>query len=184
MKIYTRTGDRGTTALIGGERAPKHDPRIEAYGTVDELMAHTGFLHDMLDAQRHAPQRGQLVWVLDRLMTCASLLAAQEQVRAKLPLVGEEDVARLEGYIDELQEGLPELSHFTLPCGLPQLSYCHVCRTVCRRAERRILRAGQDHPQAPQVGAFVNRLSDYFYALGRRVGYDLGAEDVRWEPKK
>ncbi|WP_298063417.1 cob(I)yrinic acid a,c-diamide adenosyltransferase [uncultured Rikenella sp.] len=184
MKIYTRTGDKGTTSLVGGTRTPKDDLRIEAYGTVDELMAHTGYLHDMLD-DRHDMQKGQIKEVLDRLMSCASLLAAEDATAAKLPQVFPEDVERLEEYIDVLQQGLPELRHFTLPCGNPQLSYCHVCRTVCRRAERRVVSAAGRYPAVPDaVRGYLNRLSDYFYALGRRLGYDLGAEDVRWEPKK
>lgn len=183
MKIYTRTGDNGTTSLAGGTRAPKNDPRIEAYGTVDELMAHAGYLHDLLD-DRHREQKTQIEWVLDRLMSCASLLAAEDPHSAKLPQVFAEDVGRLETYIDRLQERLPELRHFTLPCGHPQLSYCHICRTVCRRAERRVVGAAMQHPTVPEtVGRYLNRLSDYFYALGRRLGYDLGAAEVRWEPK-
>lgn len=184
MKIYTRTGDKGTTSLVGGTRAPKTDPRIEAYGTVDELMAHTGYLHDMLD-EGHIGEKKQLEWVLDRLMSCASLLASEDTMQAKLPQVFPEDIERLEEHIDALQEGLPELRHFTLPCGHPLLSYSHVCRTVCRRAERCVVRAAEHFPAVPDVvRGYLNRLSDYFYALGRRLGYDLGAEDVRWEPKK
>lgn len=184
MKIYTRTGDRGATSLVGGTRTPKNAPRIEAYGTVDELMAHTGYLHDLLD-DRHAAQKMQLEWVLDRLMSCASLLASEDTALAKLPQVFPEDIMRLEEAIDTLQEGLPELRHFTLPCGHPLLSYSHICRTVCRRAERRTVSAAERFPSVPDVvRRYLNRLSDYFYALGRRLGYDLGAEDVPWEPKK
>lgn len=183
MKIYTRTGDKGTTSLVGGTRAPKNDPRIEAYGTVDELMAHTGYLHDMLDATREQ-ERAELKWILDRLMSCASLLASEDTMLDKLPPVYDEDIVRLENGIDRLQEGLPELRHFTLPCGHPVLSYCHVCRTVCRRAERRVVSAADHYPTVPDVvRGYLNRLSDYFYALGRRMGYDLGADDVRWEPR-
>lgn len=184
MKIYTRTGDKGTTSLVGGTRAPKNDARIEAYGTVDELMAHTGYLHDMLD-EGHVGQKKQLEWVLDRLMSCASLLASEDAMMEKLPQVLPEDIERMEEYIDDLQDGLPELRHFTLPCGNPLLSYSHICRTVCRRAERRAVSAAERYPEVPDVvRGYLNRLSDYFYALGRRLGYDLGVQDVRWEPKK
>ncbi len=183
MKIYTRTGDKGTTSLVGGTRAAKNDPRIEAYGTVDELMAHVGYLHDLLAADAEGI-RSELEWVLDRLMSGASLLASEDTMLEKLPQLYAEDVTRLERAIDRLQEGLPELRHFTLPCGHPMLSYCHVCRTACRRAERRIVTAAEHYPTVPDVvRQYVNRLSDYFYALGRRLGYDYGAEDVRWEPK-
>ena len=183
MKIYTRKGDDGTTSLIGGTRAPKNDPRIEAYGTVDELMAHTGYLHDMLK-DTFAEQRAGLEWILDRLMSCASLLAAEGEMGKRLPQVYAEDIARLEREIDGLLAGLPELQHFTLPCGLASLSYAHVCRTVCRRAERRVVSAAERYPEAPEVvREFLNRLSDYFYALGRYLGHAEGASEVRWEPR-
>ena len=183
MKIYTRTGDRGTTSLVGGTRAPKNDPRIEAYGTVDELAAHTGHLHDLLDAGRHGEQRAQLVWVLDRLMSCESLLAAEASWLPKLPRIRPDDLSRLEQYIDRALEGLPELRHFTLSCGHPAVSYSHICRTVCRRAERRTVSAAERYPEIPEnVPAYLNRLSDYFYALGRRLGADFGAEEMCWEP--
>lgn len=182
MKIYTRTGDKGTTSLVGGKRAPKNDPRIEAYGTVDELMAHVGYLHDLLD---DCSLRSDLVRVLDRLMSCASLLASEDTLLAKLPQVKPDDITRLEQRTDELLQGLPELTQFTLPCGHPLLSYSHICRTVCRRAERRTVRAAEIHPEVPDtVLAYLNRLSDYLYALGRRLGYTVGAIDVKWEPKK
>lgn len=184
MKIYTRTGDRGTTSLAGGTRAPKNDPRIEAYGTVDELTAHTGYLHDMLD-DRHSEQKAQLEQILDRLMSCASLLASEDTLMPKLPQIRPEDIEQLETHIDRLQDGLPELRHFTLPCGHRLLSYSHICRTVCRRAERRTVSAADLYPTVPEtVRRYLNRLSDYFYALGRRLGHDLGAEELRWEPQK
>lgn len=117
MKIYTRSGDRGQTSLVGGSRASKDDPRIEAYGTVDELGAHVGYLHDLSarEAGQQDDRREELVWVLDRLMSCAALLAAEDTTLAKLPQITEEDVERLERWIDRLLEGLPELQHFTLP---------------------------------------------------------------------
>ncbi|WP_304708786.1 cob(I)yrinic acid a,c-diamide adenosyltransferase [uncultured Rikenella sp.] len=183
MKIYTRKGDDGTTSLVGGARAPKDDARIEAYGTVDELMAHTGYLHDLLNI-KHATPRAQLEWVLDRLMSCASLLAAEGEVGKRLPQVYAEDIARLEREIDGLLAELPELQHFTLPCGAPVVSYAHVCRTVCRRAERRVVGAAKRYPEVPEVvREFLNRLSDYFYALGRYLGQAEGAMEVRWEPR-
>lgn len=182
MKIYTRTGDKGTTSLVGGKRAVKCDLRIEAYGTVDELMAHIGYLHDRLEDRS---VRLQLESVLNRLMDCASLLAADETIWDRLPRIEPEDVAVLEQQTDAWLAGLPELKHFTLPCGNPLVSLTHICRTICRRAERRaveMVEAG--YPVPEPVMAYLNRLSDYLYALGRRLGYDAGAPDVIWEPKK
>lgn len=181
MKIYTRTGDNGSTSLAGGSRVEKDDPRIEAYGTLDELSAHLGYLHDTIDS----PQiQEQLEWVLDRLMVCGSWLAAEASVFGKLPRLDPDDVARIERMTDGLLENLPQLRYFTLPCGNPTLSYTHICRTVCRRAERRILTAAREYEFPALVRAFANRLSDYLYALGRRLGTDAGAREILWEPKK
>lgn len=185
MKIYTRGGDRGSTTLVGGSRVAKSDLRIEAYGTVDELGAHVGYLHDLLESEQHREQREELEWVLDRLMSCAALLAAEESWWAKLPQITPGDIDRLESAIDRLLDGLPELRHFTLPCGHPLVSYSHVCRTVCRRAERRVVSAAERYPEIPEsVQIYLNRLSDYFYALGRRLGNDSGAPDRHWEPQR
>lgn len=182
MKIYTRTGDAGTTSLVGGTRTSKCDPRIEAYGTIDELMAHVGYLHDMIDDLR---LRSELERVLDRLMSCSSLLASEDSMLSKLPQVDGADIVELERSIDALQDGLSPLRHFTLPCGHPQVSYSHVCRTVCRRAERRVVQAVEHYTTIPAVvQGYLNRLSDYLYALGRRLGNDLGVADVKWVPGK
>lgn len=180
MKIYTRTGDQGTTSLVGGSRTSKSDPRIEAYGTVDELMAHIGYLHDILpDTCR--TWGDDLLQVLDRLMSCAALLAtAEEGVAKKMPQIEQADIEWLEKRTDAMLRGLDELRHFTLPCGNPALSYSHVCRTVCRRAERETVRAADRYTISASVMGYINRLSDYLYALGRRLGADLGAEDIRW----
>ncbi len=184
MKIYTRTGDGGQTSLVGGARAAKCDPRIEAYGTVDELMANIGYLHDMLDdtGKREALQR-----ILSTLMNCAGLLAAQEGMWAGMPPVTADDVMWLEEQTDLLLSGLPQLKHFTLPCGDGRISYCHICRTVCRRAERRVVAMTQTQlqiPLPPEVGPYLNRLSDHLYALGRRIAFDVGVAEVLWEAKK
>lgn len=182
MKIYTRTGDAGTTSLVGGTRILKNDPRIEAYGTIDELMAHVGYLHDMIDDMRF---RRELEVVLDRLMSCSSLLASEDNMLSKLPQVTVADITELECFIDSLYDGLPKLRHFTLPCGHPLVSYSHICRTVCRRAERRVVDSMEHYPTIPVVvQGYLNRLSDYLYALGRGLANDLGIADVKWEPKK
>lgn len=188
MKIYTRTGDRGTTALVGGSRTSKDDIRVEAYGTVDELMAHIGYLHDLLgqhdteDVAISVRLQGELEVILDRLMVCAALLASDSEVSKRVPQITSEDVLWLEAKTDLSLDGLPELRNFTLPCGHVLLSYSHICRTVCRRAERRAVSASAQFTIDQHVGSYLNRLSDYLYALGRRVGHDFGAREVCWIP--
>lgn len=188
MKIYTRTGDRGTTALVGGSRTSKDDIRVEAYGTVDELMANMGYLHDLLGlhgteaTELSARLQGELEVILDRLMVCAALLASDSEVSKHVPQITPEDVLWLEAKTDISLDGLPELRNFTLPCGHILLSYSHICRTVCRRAERRAVSASAQFSLDQSVGSYLNRLSDYLYALGRRVGHDFGAREVCWIP--
>lgn len=180
MKIYTRKGDRGTTTLVGGTRISKSSARLEAYGTLDEMMAHIGVLCDMTP-QTHFV-REELIWILSRSMDCAALLASEDTTIAKLPQITPAHVKELETWTDNHLDGLPALTNFTLPSGAPLLSYSHVCRTVCRRAERRIVTCNENGIQSPpEVSAFINRLSDYFYALGRRLGYEAGATEIIWK---
>ncbi len=181
MKIYTRSGDKGTTSLVGGSRVSKSSVRLEAYGTLDELTAHIGVLHDLLDANHSV--RSELLWILSRVMDCSAILASEDTTIAKLPQVTADHSSQLERWMDTHLEGLPELRYFTLPAGGLLLSQSHVCRTVCRRAERRIVAVVEAECQVPEeVAMFVNRLSDYLYALGRRLGFDSGAEDMVWKP--
>lgn len=184
MKIYTKTGDGGTTSLVGGRRVAKSHPRVEAYGTVDELMAHTGHLRDSLDTERHAGVRAELLAILGRLMTAASILAAEGETAKRLPRIAPEDIARLETRIDALSEALPPLAAFTLPGGHALVSLTHIARTVCRRAERRADAVEDDSEQAQAVRRYLNRLSDYFYVLGRKLAADLHAEELVWNPAK
>lgn len=179
MTLYTKTGDSGQTSLVGGERVSKAHARLEAYGTVDELMAHIGFLHDMLPVG--SPVREQLVEILSRLMDCSALLASQDDTLAKLPQLTAESVSMLEKWTDEHTADLPPLKYFTLPVGLPLLSYTHICRTVCRRAERRVVSCAQENNVSPQVSMYINRLSDYFYALGRHLAHQNGVDDTKWK---
>lgn len=187
MKIYTKKGDNGTTSLIGGTRVEKDDPRVEAYGTIDELMAFTAFLRDGIDAVDAvdstgplAPHSNDLLRVLDRLMRITSHLAAEEGNGKNLPSFGAEDTEWLEKRIDEISAGLLPVGAFTLPGGHQLISKCHIARTVCRRAERRIA-AMQKQWQVPEnIAGFVNRLSDYFYILGRVVAKELNVKDIEW----
>ena len=176
MKIYTKTGDKGQTTLIGGQRVPKNHPRIEAYGTMDELVAHTALLMDML-ADEH--DKDFLLWILDRLMTASSVLATEGNVTKKIPNLATEDVTQMEKWIDDMERVLEPTDSFILPGGHPTVSQCHVARTVCRRAER-IIVGLTDVPM--EITEFINRLSDYFFVLSRKIAKDLNISTKKWFP--
>jgi len=181
MKIYTKTGDKGTTALIGGKRVQKHHERIEAYGTVDELMAFVALLRDS-SADEHV--KATLLIILDKLMVSASILAADcDDCLDDLPKLRKEDILLLEGEIDKMEQVLPPLSSFVLPGGDMIISHCHVARNVCRRAERIIIKLNQSVEIPPVVIEYFNRLSDYFFVLARKFTKDLNVEEIPWKPK-
>ena len=181
MKIYTRTGDKGKTTLVGGKPVSKTHIRIEAYGTVDELIAHIGMLRDMTDDE---PIRVFLLEVQDRLMTCAAILATDcEDCKIKIPVILASDILKLETTIDEMEAELPSLKSFVLPGGHVLSSQCHIARTVCRRAERQIIRLASELFVPETVIQYVNRLSDYLFVLARKVLHDLEKEDIPWKPK-
>ncbi|TVR72619.1 MAG: cob(I)yrinic acid a,c-diamide adenosyltransferase [Marinilabiliales bacterium] len=181
MKIYTKTGDKGITSLIGGKRVPKYDDRIEAYGSVDELIAWTGLIRDHEAA---FSVHDLLVEVQDRLMTCASILAADcDDCPNAIPSLCEDDIVILEKAIDEMEDQLEPLSSFILPGGHTVVSYCHIARNVCRRAERNVLRLDAVYAVDRFVIRYLNRLSDYFFVLSRKLGKDSGATEIPWEPR-
>lgn len=185
MKIYTKQGDGGLTSLIGGERVFKTDSRVEAYGTVDELTAYVAMLADLLHRKEGMePYVTELRQLLVEAMTVEALLAVGEGGEGKVAPLKPECIARLEEAIDRMQAEVPPLTKFTLPGGDPILSMCHICRTVSRRAEREALRADRDHEQGVpcEVKQWLNRLSDYFYLLGRRLTLALEIEEVEWIP--
>lgn len=187
-KIYTRTGDKGETSLVGGERVKKTDARLSAYGTVDELNANIAYLRDnlMLDSNfRHEMQSelDELLWVQTRLMIASALLASDIGFYDKLPHITDQDIARLEKGIDRMNEKLKPLTHFVIPGGDPLVSLCHISRTVCRRAEREALRAAAEVPIADSPMVFLNRLSDYLYVLSRFVSLKTGAQELYWDGK-
>ncbi len=179
MKIYTRTGDAGETALFDGRRVPKSDLRVEAYGEVDELNALVGLaLAEGLDDELAAMLRGvqhDLFALGGRLADPARKIAS----RVGKVAVGESDVARLEGWIDTLEGELLPLRRFILPGGTRAAALLHVCRTVCRRAERRVVQLGPEAVEA-QVLAYVNRLSDFFFVLARAVNRRAGVAETEW----
>ncbi len=184
MKVYTKGGDEGTTSLIGGVRVAKIDSRVEAYGTVDELTAFIALLGDKLCQNRDMCGRyiGDLNKINSMLMTVESHLASDETTAKKLPEISDEAIEYLENRIDEMQEGLKPLDKFTIPGGDVRLSLCHVCRTVCRRAERRAIAAKYEYPITPNVLVYLNRLSDYLYVLGRVLTAEFNIEEILWVP--
>ena len=181
MKIYTKTGDKGTTALFGGARLPKHHIRIESYGTVDELNSFIGLVRDHLTNEE---LRAELKSVQETLFTVGSHLAADpSKENLWIPEIKPAEVALLEKGIDRMEESLEPLKNFILPGGHPVVSHCHVVRCVCRRAERNVVALGEIEKVAPILSQYLNRLSDYFFVLARFVGKELGAAEVVWEPR-
>lgn len=178
-KIYTKTGDKGETSLIGGERVPKSHERIEAYGTLDELNAFVGHVYDL---SGDPWVRDLLLRVQDRVFVIESQFAAgSENAMQGLPAIAEEDILQLESAIDHMNETLPVLSSFILPSGHPLVSATHVARTVCRRAERCMVRVSRDLP-SDRIGIkYINRLSDFLFVLARKLAYDNHAEEILWK---
>ncbi len=181
MKVYTKTGDRGTTSLISGERVSKYDDRVEAYGTVDELTAFIALLADKMRAEQSLTPYIELTNSINTtLMNIEAHLAAGDDNTYPLPEVTTRSIEELEREIDTMQSALPTITEFTLPGGCKLNSLSHVCRTVCRRAERRALRVSESHPLDENVLIYLNRLSDYFYLLGRTLIAHCGRKELFW----
>jgi len=181
FKIYTKTGDKGQTSLIGGTRLPKHHIRIEAYGTVDELNSHIGLLRDVIEDEKTFDL---LISIQDRLFTIGSHLAADpEKNKMQLPPIFEEDVVALENAIDIINDRVPEMKSFVLPGGHVNVSYCHIARCVCRRAERAVLRLAENEKVEDIHTKYLNRLSDYLFMLSRQITLDKKAIEMPWKPK-
>ncbi len=179
MKIYTRSGDSGTTALVGGRRISKASQRIEAYGTLDELTAFLGYLASGFEIEGEI--RDQLEVIISRVMDCAAIVASEDETLEKLPKITDIHIEQLEKWCDILLEDLPTLRHFTLPIGSAQMSYAHICRTVARRGERAMVRTVDEGETIPtEVMRYINRLSDYLYALSRYLAHRSGVSDVLW----
>ena len=183
MKVYTKGGDKGKTSLIGGERVSKCDLRVEAYGSVDELMAFTALLADkLMSDERFNNSVEQLRHIESQLMTVSALLAVGEGGEDKVANLNSSATEDLEAWIDQMQESLPAITKFTIPGGHCMVSLCHVCRTVCRRAERAALRADQEHGVAESAKVYLNRLSDLYYTLGRTITLRAQVEEILWRP--
>jgi cob(I)alamin adenosyltransferase len=179
MKIYTRTGDDGTTGLIGGSRVKKYDLRLDAYGTVDELNSYLGVVRS-LQTEEQADRI--LEKIQNKLFVIGAHLASDDSitlVKKQMPL-GESDIVLLEKEIDAMNEQLPELRNFILPGGCQATSFCHVARTVCRRAERLIVELSEKTEVDPNLIKYINRLSDYLFVLSRKVSIDQNSLEILW----
>jgi len=189
MKIYTKTGDKGTTALFGGTRVPKHNIRIDAYGTVDELNSWLGLIRDQ-KMDRHSERI--LISIQNKLFTIGSELATDPKKavlksgkeRLRINKINEGDIELLEREMDQMNEALTPIAHFVLPGGHPTVSYCHIARTVCRRTERSVSLLCEQEPCDPSILSYINRLSDYLFVLARKLSKDLKAEEIKWIPEK
>ncbi|WP_276167565.1 cob(I)yrinic acid a,c-diamide adenosyltransferase [Zobellia alginiliquefaciens] len=188
MKIYTKTGDKGTTALIGGTRVKKHHVRIECYGTVDELNSWLGLIRDQEIDSR---SKKTLTKIQENLFVVGAILATDPEKttlkngkkRLNIVEIKAEDIELLEKEIDAMDAILPQMTHFILPGGHTTVSYCHIARTVCRRAERMSTLLYENAPFNENVLLFLNRLSDYLFVLARKLSENLHAEEVKWIPE-
>ena len=179
FKIYTKGGDKGQTSLLGGSRVPKYHDRIEAYGTLDELNSFIGLIRDM-DIDVHYKEI--LLIIQNNIFTAESRLASDNVKNSnKLPEIFESDILLLENEIDKMNEELPALSSFILPGGHPIVSYCHIARTICRRAERLTIKLAQNYDVEAIIIKYLNRLSDYLFVLARKAGQDNNAEETPWK---
>lgn len=179
FKIYTKTGDDGTTGLVGGNRVKKFNVRLEAYGTIDELNSWIGVI-------RSYPVEDSIlnlmIGIQNRLFVIGSKLASDDKGKAVTGAlrISEDDILALEQAIDNYEKDLPELSNFILPGGTPLSGFCHVARTVCRRAERKIVQLSQSEDVDPAVIRYINRLSDYLFVLSRKISFLGGSEEIHW----
>jgi cob(I)alamin adenosyltransferase len=181
MKIYTKTGDKGLTSLIGGTRVPKHHLRIESYGTVDELNSYIGLIRDQDIAVGH---KDILKEIQDRLFTIGSSLASDpETSKMKIPDLLITDIELLEKQIDMMDSELPPLRHFILPGGSNAVSFCHIARCICRRAERLAVHLSEDSFVDDKVVIYLNRLSDYLFTLSRKIGNEQQIVENKWIPR-
>ena len=189
MKVYTKTGDKGTTSLFGGTRVPKDHARIDSYGTVDELNSYIGLVRDQ---EMNVHYKEILIEIQDRLFTVGAILATPPEkvvmkngeLRLKKLGIIESDIELLENEIDAMEDALPPMTHFVLPGGHTTVSYCHIARCVCRRAERLAVHLSHNEPVDDIAIKYLNRLSDYLFVLARKLSHDLNAEEVQWIPRK
>ena len=181
MKIYTRTGDSGETSLFGGKRVSKHDMQIESYGTVDELNSFLGLL---ISQCGDSEEQARLMKIQAILFDVGSHLASDGSAEKFLPALKDEHITDLEKAMDNMNQSLPTLQNFVLPGGNPRIAQAHVCRTVCRRAERRVAQLITEEAESlTWCLKFLNRLSDYLFVLARLLAKMDGVDEVKWNPK-
>ncbi len=180
FKIYTKKGDKGQTSLFGGKKLSKHHLRIESYGTVDELNAYIGLVRDNVQEEN---LRTSLKNIQDTLFTLGGILACTPGKKPDALVLEESDITLLEEGIDQMEEGLPDLKNFILTGGHTLVSYCHLARVVCRRAERRVVGLAQEEDVEDIIITYLNRLSDYLFVLARKIGKDLGVDEVEWKSR-
>ena len=183
LKIYTKTGDKGTTSLIGGTKVPKSHMRIEAYGTIDELNSYIGLCADMLTDEHN---KHLLREIQDRLFTIGSSLACDpiKEPRMRLPDLKEEDILLLEKEMDRIDESMPPMKNFILPGGHPTVAHLHIARCICRRAERCCVKLELESLEVDQIILkYLNRLSDYLFILSRYSGQQLQVPEIPWKPR-
>lgn len=189
MKIYTKTGDKGTTALFGGTRVPKYHLRIEAYGTVDELNSYIGLIRDQDIDKIYI---NSLIRIQNELFTLGAMLATPPEKeilkngkeRLNIPKVNLSSIEHLENEIDQMNAELPPMTNFILPGGNQTVSFCHIARCVCRRAERLVTSLHESESINQDILMYLNRLSDYLFVLARKLTKDLSAKEIPWVPKK
>lgn len=180
MKIYTKTGDEGQTSLFGGTRVSKDDLRIEAYGTTDELNA---FIGQLISSIGNEQTISILFGFQNDIFVIGSMLSMPPDKQFDIPMVKEEDIGRIENEIDNMESGLEPLRNFILPSGSGAISLCHICRTVARRAERRVVSLEHSEEVNPLIKKYLNRLSDFFFVLSRFVAAESGVKETIWKPK-
>lgn len=189
MKIYTKTGDKGTTALFGGTRVKKYNLRIESYGTVDELNSYIGLIKDQNISESI---KSSLLKIQNELFTIGAMLATPPEKetlksgkeRLNIPKVNEDSILFLENEIDKMDAELPQMTHFILPGGHQAVSFCHIARCVCRRTERLTVELNDNETINPDVIKYLNRLSDFLFTLARKLSKDLSVEEIKWIPQK
>ena len=189
MKIYTKTGDKGTTGLVGGTRIPKHDLRIDCYGTIDELNSYLGLIRDQEISKE---VKTTLIEIQNHLFIIGSILATDpeklkddsKRKRLGISFLEADAIMFLETGIDTMTLELPPMTHFILPGGHQTVSFCHIARCICRRAERNISKLNLDQPTQPEVLIYLNRLSDFIFVLARKLSKELEAEEIKWIPNK